>query len=57
MASDWVQLTIVILVVAASAVYVGRTLWKSWAAKSGGGCPGGCGCETANASKSATGTK
>jgi len=37
---NW-QLAIVLLVVAAAAVYVGRVLWKSITANSGGSC-GSC---------------
>jgi len=40
----FIQLLIVGLLVALSALYVGRQTWRTWFGKKGEGCGGGCGC-------------
>lgn len=46
MSAEWIQFAVVALIVAGSSAYLVRTMWKSARAKSGGGCHGGCHCES-----------
>ncbi len=38
---DW-QLSLAVLTVSVSAIYVGRQTWRSWFANKSGGCGAGC---------------
>jgi FeoB-associated Cys-rich membrane protein len=38
------QWIIVGMLIAASAFYVGRQVWRTWFGKTTGGCGGGCAC-------------
>lgn len=41
--STTLQLAIVAMLIAAAAVYIGRSMWKSWSGKAATGCAAGCG--------------
>jgi hypothetical protein len=47
---DW-QMSIVVVLIAAAAVYVGRTSWRTWLPPKGQ-CGGGCGCHQQATNKS-----
>jgi hypothetical protein len=49
------QMPLVLLVIAAAAVYLARQTWRSWTGTKSGGCGGGCGCSKATATESKDG--